>query len=331
MIALHRRSKHKNNQRKRKTSKTLTIQELRVKLFESKEVIINEQSNDDNDEETIYTVQSDDIENDLGNIHDEFIDEEYEMQNTKANLIEIFTEKGLIEYLTSTTGGGKLESSALTATKRLIDYLLWMNKNLHDQTERIFEAMNIFDSLYMTILQDHIGQIVKYCTHLEKELEFAPQTIRNILYDIKSCSYWYLLIFQKTPNVAEIWVPLDNLISNCCLKENRRDRKLKSAGRSIESIIADRRWPVNGLKELQQSCVDEIVKYTDMNTATFVDERFYNEFMKLLYATYYVYNVQGRVGAFATITYAQGGEMVHTGTVPMTLCRIDINVQSIDN
>ena len=94
---------------------------------------------------------------------------------------------------------------------------------------------------------------------------------------------------------------------------------MKSAGRSIETVIADRRWPVNGLKELQQSCVDEIVKYTDMNTATFIDERFYNEFMKLLYATYYVYNVQGRVGAFATITYAQGGEMVHTGTVPMTL------------
>ena len=58
MTALRRRSKHKNNQRKRKASKTLTIQELRLKLFESKEVIINEQSNDDNDEETIYTVQS---------------------------------------------------------------------------------------------------------------------------------------------------------------------------------------------------------------------------------------------------------------------------------
>ena len=51
MVALRRRSQHKNNQRKRKTSKTLTIQELRVKLIESKEVIINEQSNDDNDEE----------------------------------------------------------------------------------------------------------------------------------------------------------------------------------------------------------------------------------------------------------------------------------------
>jgi hypothetical protein len=92
----------------------------------------------------------------------------------------------------------------------------------------------------MTILQDHIGQIVKYCTHLEKELEFAPQTIRNILYDIKSCSYWYLLIFQKTPNVAEIWVPLDNLISNCCLKENRRDRRIPEGKRNKSIAVSCR-------------------------------------------------------------------------------------------
>jgi hypothetical protein len=151
---------------------------------------------------------------------------------------------------------------------------------------------------------------------IEKEKELAPQTIKNSLYDIKSCSFWYLMIFQKTPNVEEIWIPLDKLITNCCLKENKRDRKLKSAGQSIESAIADRRWPVNGLKELQHSCVNEIAKYNDMNTETFIDERFYNEFLKLLYATYYVFNIQGRVGAFTALTYAQGGEMVHTGTVP---------------
>jgi len=231
-------------------------------------------------------------------------------------LLEIFTEKGLIEYLISTTGGGKLERSALTATKRLIDYLLWMDNYLNDQTIPTFDAMYIFDSLYMIILQDHVGKIVKYCTYLEKEKELAPQTIKNSLYDIKSCSFWYLMIFQKTPNVEEIWIPLDKLITNCCLKENKRDRKLKSAGQSIESAIADRRWPVNGLKELQHSCVNEIAKYNDMNTETFIDERFYNEFLKLLYATYYVFNIQGRVGAFIALTYAQGGEMVHTGTVP---------------
>ena len=204
------------------------------------------------------------------------------------------------------------------AMKRLIDYLLWMHINLNDQSILTFDAMYIFDSLFMIILQDHVGKIVKYCTHLEKDRELAPQTIKNTLYDIKSCSYWYLVIFQKTPNVVDIWLPLDNLIAKCCLKENRRDRQIKSTGKSMETVIADRRWPVNGLKELQQTCVHEIIKYTDMNKATFIDERFYNEFMKLLYATYYVFNVQGRVGAFTTLTYDQGGEMVNTVTILMT-------------
>ena len=283
-----------------------------------KDNIIKEKTNDDNDDEITYYMQNIDSDNDQGddNDRDEFIDEEYEILNTKENLLEIFTEKGLIEYLISTTGGGKLERSALTATKRLIDYLLWMDNYLNDKTIPTFDAMYIFDSLYMIILQDHVGKIVKYCTYLEKEKELAPQTIKNSLYDIKSCSFWYLMIFQKTPNVEEIWIPLDKLITNCCLKENKRDRKLKSAGQSIESAIADRRWPVNGLKELQHTCVNEIAKYNDMNTETFIDERFYNEFLKLLYGTYYVFNIQGRVGAFTALTYAQGGEMVHTGTVP---------------
>jgi len=318
MFASHRRSLYKNIARKNKKSKTQSIQELRETLKKRKDDIIKEKTNDDNDDEITYYMQNIDSDNDQGddNDRDEFIDEEYEIINTKENLLEIFTEKGLIEYLISTTGGGKLERSALTATKRLIDYLLWMDNYLNDQTIPTFDAMYIFDSLYMIILQDHVGKIVKYCTYLEKEKELAPQTIKNNLYDIKSCSFWYLMIFQKTPNVEEIWIPLDKLITNCCLKENKRDRKLKSAGQSIESAIADRRWPVNGLKELQHTCVNEIAKYNDMNTETFIDERFYNEFMKLLYATYYVFNIQGRVGAFTALTYAQGGEMVHTGTVP---------------
>jgi hypothetical protein len=318
MVALHRRSLYKNIERKNKKSKTQSIQELRETLKKRKDDIIKDKTTDDNDDEVTYYMQNIDSDNDQGddNNGDEFIDEEYEILNTKENLLEIFTEKGLIEYLISTTGGGKLERSALTATKRLIDYLLWMDNYLNDQTIPTFDAMYIFDSLYMIILQDHVGKIVKYCTYLEKEKELAPQTIKNSLYDIKSCSFWYLMIFQKTPNVEEIWIPLDKLITNCCLKENKRDRKLKSAGQSIESAIADRRWPVNGLKELQHTCVNEIAKYNDMNTETFIDERFYNEFMKLLYATYYVFNIQGRVGAFTALTYAQGGEMVHTGTVP---------------
>jgi hypothetical protein len=318
MFASKRRSLYKNIARKNKKSKTQSIQELRETLKKRKDDIIKEKTNDDNDDEITYYMQNIDSDNDQGddNDRDEFIDEEYEILNTKENLLEIFTEKGLIEYLISTTGGGKLERSALTATKRLIDYLLWMDNYLNDQTIPTFDAMYIFDSLYMIILQDHVGKIVKYCTYLEKEKELAPQTIKNSLYDIKSCSFWYLMIFQKTPKVEEIWIPLDKLITNCCLKENKRDRKLKSAGQSIESAIADRRWPVNGLKELQHTCVNEIAKYNDMNTETFIDERFYNEFMKLLYATYYVFNIQGRVGAFTALTYAQGGEMVHTGTVP---------------
>jgi len=318
MVALHRRSLYKNIARKNKKSKTQSIQELRETLKKRKDDIIKDKTTDDNDDEVTYYMQNIDSDNDQGddNNGDEFIDEEYEILNTKENLLEIFTEKGLIEYLISTTGGGKLERSALTATKRLIDYLLWMDNYLNDKTIPTFDAMYIFDSLYMIILQDHVGKIVKYCTYLEKEKELAPQTIKNSLYDIKSCSFWYLMIFQKTPNVEEIWIPLDKLITNCCLKENKRDRKLKSAGQSIESAIADRRWPVNGLKELQHTCVNEIAKYNDMNTETFIDERFYNEFLKLLYATYYVFNIQGRVGAFTALTYAQGGEMVHTGTVP---------------
>ena len=318
MVKLRRPSGLKKIQRKQKPSKRLSIQKLREKLSKRKDDNINEHYNDDNDEETTYTMRSIDSDDDQDNSQDEFIDEEYEILSTKENLIEIFTEKGLIEYLISTTGGGKLESSAVTAMKRLIDYLLWMHTNLNDQSILTFEAMYIFDSLFMIILQDHVGKIVKYCTHLEKDRELAPQTIKNTLYDIKSCSYWYLVIFQKTPNVVDIWLPLDNLIAKCCLKENRRDRQIKSTGKSMETVIADRRWPVNGLKELQQTCVHEIIKYTDMNKATFIDEHFYNEFMKLLYATYYVFNVQGRVGAFTTLTYDQGGEMVNTGTILMT-------------
>jgi hypothetical protein len=319
MVASRQRSGCKKIQGKRQSSKKHSIQKLREILIKRKDEITNVQSNDGHDEETVDAMGSGDGQDDQDNSEDEFIDEEYEMQSTKSTLIDIFTEKGLIEYLKTTAGGGKLESSAVTAMNRIIDYLLWMHENINAETIHTFKAIYIFDSFYMIILQDHVGKIVNYCSYLEQDRNFAPQTIRNILYDIKNISYWYLMVFQKTPNSGDIWLPLDNLITKCCLKENRRDRQIKSSGKSIETVIADRRWPVNGLQELQQSCMDEITKYNDMNKATFIDERFYNEFMKLLYSTYYVFNVQGRVGAFTTLTYAQGGEMLHTGIDLMTL------------
>jgi hypothetical protein len=255
----------------------------------------------------IDIIPSDQEDND-----EDFIDENYDMALTKLKLIAMFEQKGLLIHLMSTAGGGKPQSCAMTSIKRLVDYLLWMYELINKRGLSSTETDDIFDQWYI-ILQDHVGKIVEYCCHLEKNRDLAPQTIKNTLYDIKGCSFWYLMIYQKTQNGGDIWSSLQFFITKCCKKENRRDRQMKSSGKSIETVIADRRWPVNGLKELQKSCDEEIVKYIHINSATVIDEQYYNEFMKLIYATYYVFSIQGRIGAFSKLTYAQGEEMIITG------------------
>jgi hypothetical protein len=93
MVKLRRPSGLKKIQRKQKPSKRLSIQKLREKLSKRKDENINEHYNDDNDEETTYTMRSIDSDDDQDNSQDEFIDEEYEILSTKETLIEIFTEK----------------------------------------------------------------------------------------------------------------------------------------------------------------------------------------------------------------------------------------------
>jgi len=312
MVSFHNRSrgKKKNNLYRKKTSKRISIknlQEIMIKIKNDKTK--EEDTYDDNDK--IYRMRTEDSNTDENDDDEDFIDEQYEVINAKTNLIEVFTEKGLIDHLKSTVGGTKSDSSAITAVKRLIDYIMWMHMT---QEESNYDAEYLIDEWYTRILQAHVGKIVEYCSHLEKDRYLAPQTIKNTLYDIKTCSFWYLMIYQTAFNGGDIWASIDYLITKCCKKENRRDRQLKSSGKSIESVIADRRWPVHGLKELQQSCKDEISKYVHMNSTTFIDEHYYNEFMKLIYATYYVFSIQGRIGAFSKLTYAQAGEMVYTGS-----------------
>jgi hypothetical protein len=304
----------RSNNTATKVKKLLSIKQLRVqgnnknKMEDFKDNMrIDALRTGDNLLSMIDIIHSDQDDND-----EDFIDENYDMALTKLKLIAMFEQKGLLIHLMSTAGGGKPQSCAKTSIKRLVDYLLWMYDLINKQSLSSTETEHIFDQWYI-ILQDHVGKIVEYCCHLEKNRDLAPQTIKNTLYDIKGCSFWYLMIYQKIQNGGDIWSSLQFFITKCCKKENRRDRQMKSSGKSIETVIADRRWPVNGLQELQKSCDDEIVKYMHINSATAIDEQYYNEFMKLVYATYYVFSIQGRIGAFSKLTYAQGEEMISTG------------------
>jgi len=90
---------------------------------------------------------------------------------------------------------------------------------------------------------------------------------------------------------------------------NKSIKKMRSQ-KTLQQDVERRRRPLNGLKELQ-AIVDAKTKFTkELPESSFMNHAGYLQLMRLLYASLYTSNSQGRVSGLMDMKYGQRDELL---------------------
>jgi hypothetical protein len=169
-----------------------------------------------------------------------------------------------------------------------------------------------------------------YALYLENTKSFSASTVCNHLYDIIEVSRW-VGYFRSTNDDLNCTIATDlpkinlggfDATAKAIRRAYGKKRKEQVSQISLESEVANRRLPIEGLKTLIE-CVqgdmtwfnglkDRILK-SDSENDFVLEEATYKHFMQLLFASLYVFSVNGRCGGIEDMRLMQGEELVHKG------------------
>lgn len=207
----------------------------------------------------------------------------------------------LQSYL-STELCGKTESASNTMLSRVANFMAW----LYTQLELSSHVDVYF--LINTLLTTHYKLLPKYLTHLTAVFMFKPATVSNYIDDIMSFVNWFV-VFRVT-QLSEYPTTFNDvhalsLVAKAMRKIYYKKRKAEfhRSANTIEDLIETLKWPVNGISDLYQACLDEL-PWLDRVLAdgSVKSKKTYNRFMGLLCASAYSSSVQGRVHAIDGLT-----------------------------
>ena len=86
---------------------------------------------------------------------------------------------------------------------------------------------------------------------------------------------------------------------------------------SVESMIAQRKWPAGGLTELQDIILSQLpwAERLSDQSATSIAKAVYDKFMQLMSAAIYCFSPQGRIAAVMALRFGQREELLTCGFV----------------
>jgi hypothetical protein len=89
----------------------------------------------------------------------------------------------------------------------------------------------------------------------------------------------------------------------------------RKAHKSIEEMIACRKWPANGFQDLLAAIAPHIKRILAMDPPSSIvtSDAGYNDFMQVMVCGLYGHGVQGRVGGVKSILLSQAQDLVEDG------------------
>ena len=151
------------------------------------------------------------------------------------------------------------------------------------------------DSNVLKMLQDIVLKrfqiLTKYYKYLRETLRFQPSTVYNLNEEIFVLLNWFA-IFRVSRDDQFAVQPADlyavNLVIVAMRKfysKERRRLSCKSVNNTVEGLMAAKKWPRGGLKELDDATESQMQWARDTcenNPASLRDPTVYNYFMQLL-------------------------------------------------
>lgn len=216
------------------------------------------------------------------------------------SILRAIKESGIYEFFSSAVGGSKDKKAIDSVVLNLTRFLIYSHQ---EKKENHLAVKDIF-SWFEEVIKTEYALIGTYITHLETYKERKASTIQMFLNNLSIAGVWYVYHCTKKHSHFE---PSSAGAFEHVIKNLRRTTKIKKRKerreKTIEAAIWERRIPHGGLPTLQNIVRKEmeVVK----NLKVFADAETYINFMQLMFASLYVFSVQGRVSGIADLKYGQ--------------------------
>jgi len=253
-----------------------------------------------------------------------FPDIEYEYEDHCCgpvfdDVVSYIYQKGFTAYLQKAIGGLRKESDAKTAMNRLAAFLIWSyhfakQSPINSRDSIIWMAEMVKCRYYLSVLPKY----VEYC---EEKRQFKGSTIKNHLGDLNTAFKWLVFHFstensyegaEKINLSNEDLLGIENVLKQLRRCYHKKMIKEKSTLSAYETKVSEGYIPSGDkpLQELQvavskEFCWASQIRRRILHENYQLERQDYNLFVGLVVASFYVFSVQGRIGAFSSLKLHQ--------------------------
>lgn len=262
--------------------------------------------------------------------HDDMHHQQYSASSFKSALLQVrqaLAACDLTTYLSSSVGGELTPKTIKTVVLRLAEILCWTH---WEASKTSLQSSNIFHWMKALLTINH-KLIVPYVSYLQDIKQRSAATILHTLIDIKKSIIWFMSFREdvdnataiERPDIDPLFLTIRSITKN--LKKIMRKERSGDDRVTLSSIVFQRKLPVDGLKglvenlRLQMPWVETYVENVrTRDFSTLVDKDMYDFFMQTLYASFYCFAPQGRIGGIADLLCFNGVEMLKHGFTQST-------------
>jgi hypothetical protein len=232
-----------------------------------------------------------------------------ESSSSITTIHDTLINSGMKEYFKSAIGGSKDDQTATTIITRLENFLEYTFTEVHGDQSKLnpIECLNWFAE----IITERYGLLGSYCVYLENQKRYRASTIQLYLNDISLAATWIVLHgpYNATLLKGADLLAFRDVISKLRHNANKKKR-LETSEKTMETAISEGRAPPGGLRELQ-SIVEAELPWARQAGFSFIDKEVYMKFMEIMFASLYVFAVQGRVSGVSDIRYGQRYDLLN--------------------
>jgi hypothetical protein len=246
------------------------------------------------------------------NINEEDDATETEIVNAEDTMAEaessydVLTQAGYKEYLMSIVGGGIKADNAERMLTTASNFFRWTARNADLPSSEIFDWM-------VTVVTKQYTLLLPYAKYLEERLHRKPGTIKNHLIYIAKCATW---IIGYSPEDIRPDSSTSTKFFDCTIKSisKAQGKKMKQqrALQTVASKVFNREMPIGGLAELQKVTAGDLPWAGSLPDQD-IEKETYDQFMGLMYSTFYTTAPQGRISGIADMKEEQLSELIARG------------------
>lgn len=201
--------------------------------------------------------------------------------------IEDIINKAVHEHLSSVVGGRKSDEDIKLFAKRvsmLVEHSSTSNRCSFSTESDVFDWVR-------KLATSHYECIEQFAEYLTTIRRFSSNTVRIYILSYGVFMEWFMLRYCNTEHEfsADEYCRIKHVISHLSKCYNVQHKKsLIAADTTIEKLVADLKWPVNGLADLKAALQERIpFAKAVVNATAIINKEIWTDYLQFLIVHWY--------------------------------------------